>query len=235
GILTKSRRQLLTAYIGNVAFGNVEEGYRYYARLSVPSGRTNLEAFKRETRSVLQKWYDASTEGGYSLQERHVGQVVGGIMSVLQKNAVRLDLDTLLFWRAAIALDSSALSLSSDFDLINEMRLYFAQQSTPFGEQLGKAGERVANLIEISDAVTAIQVETVEEMAAERFLLSVSAAEGETTGRRDGTRATRALLFSLLLASTLPVLASIDASSFRDWLIAVMVVGAVLSLRLLKT
>ena len=61
GVLTKSRRELLAAYIGSVALGNIERAYRYYARLSVPSGRTNLESFKRETMLVLRDWYEASS------------------------------------------------------------------------------------------------------------------------------------------------------------------------------
>lgn len=127
GILSNEKREWLAGYTEQVAIGDVAGAYYYYAKLSTPTSRTDLAAFKRETRAVLVEWHEHSLRPIPTLRERHVAKVIGDITDIMRRHHVRLDLDTLLFWRAVIALDSSALSLSDHFDLIREMRLYFTR------------------------------------------------------------------------------------------------------------
>lgn len=125
GNLSRHKRELLTGYIESLSRGDIDQSYVYYAKLATLSATTDPAAFKADTKQVLSRWYEASLRGDASVRERHVGTVVGDIMNVLRRHRVHVDMDTLLFWRATIALDSSALSISPDFDLVGEMRYFF--------------------------------------------------------------------------------------------------------------
>src|SRR3970282_1264897 len=92
-----------------------------------PTGGTDFASFQRQTKAVLWRWYDASRRPESPVQSRHLGILVGEVLQILHRHRLRMGMDTLLFWRAVIALDASALSLSERFDLLREMRDFFAQ------------------------------------------------------------------------------------------------------------
>jgi ubiquinone biosynthesis protein len=206
GSLTAEKRELLAGYTENVAVGNINEAYRYYAKLSTPTGLTDLAAFKRSTKEVLTEWYQSSLRLGTPSDERHVGKVIGEITDILRRHSVRVDLDTLLFWRAAIALDSSALSLSVNFDLIREMRYYFETESPSPAERVLEAAldfERAEALKEILTIAPRI---IQEKLGAQTTDGSSAALMEESAPRRRGNnRNARAAILAALSLSACPL------------------------------
>jgi ubiquinone biosynthesis protein len=127
GRLSKVTRETLARYMESIAAGNIDEAYRYYAKLSVPTAETDISGFQRETKALLSRWYEASRRLDSPVDSRHLGMTISEILKILHRYRLRTGIDTLLFWRAVIALDSSALSLSKQFDLLSEMKQFFAQ------------------------------------------------------------------------------------------------------------
>jgi ubiquinone biosynthesis protein len=226
GSLTEERRQTLTGYIENAAIGNINESFRHYAKLSMPSGQTDLESFKRETKAVLQRWYDSSNRLGASMRERHVGTVIGDITDVLRRHSVRVDMDTLLFWRAAIALDSSALGLSDRFDLIREMRSFFSREQRPLGERILATAldrGREAALVEATVAARRLCAETLDDVSTGHYALPVSTADGADRRGREKWEG-RAVSLALLAASALPLALLLDDAALRAAAVAGLLV-----------
>src|SRR5205807_8211097 len=63
-----------------------------------------------------------------SIQDRHLGTYLGEMFGVIKQQRLRLSLDTLLFWRALLLLDTNALRMSERLDLLTEMRHFFEQR-----------------------------------------------------------------------------------------------------------
>lgn len=235
GILSHARRELLAAYSANLAMGQIDEAYRCFAKLVVPSGTTDVQAFKHETKIVLQKWHDASVRLDSPFEERHVGTIVGEIMAVLRRHFVRMDLDTLLFWRAAIALDSSALSLSPRFDLIREMRMYFARQRPGLRARVVAGAldlDRAAALRDVLVVAPALHRSAAEDMAAGRRELPISTGEAAARNK-DLNREARALLSVLLAVSALPLALALSDPSLRTGAVGALLLVQFRSIRAL--
>lgn len=229
GALSEERRKVLSGYIENVAMGDIDTSYLYYSKLTMPSGKTDVEAFKRDTKAVLYRWYTASLRGDARLRERHVANVIGEITEVLRKHSVRVDIDTLLFWRAAIALDSSALSLSVDFDLIREMRFYFTHEQPSIAARLLRASIEPARI----DANRSILIsaprlgqEVVGGLSTNRYTLTIEAEESADRRRSEnGDVGAVLLVLSAASAMSLGLLA-------HDFIIGAATAGALLSLQI---
>ncbi|HEX8282692.1 MAG TPA: AarF/UbiB family protein [Pyrinomonadaceae bacterium] len=140
GELSRYQREVLANHIENLALGNIKESFRYYTKLGVPSEDTDMRAFEREGEASLRAWYSASRNLNTSIQERHLGKVSGEVTAVVRKYQYLINAETLLFWRAINALDSTALRLDPQFDLLGELRRFF-EDTRP------TAGERIADLV----------------------------------------------------------------------------------------
>jgi ubiquinone biosynthesis protein len=136
GELADYERQILAAHIENIALGNVDESFRYYAKLYFPSDETDPKNFELEGKSVLRRWYQASQNPGAPIRDVHLGKYSAQMFGVARRNRVRMRTDTLLFWRALNTLDSSALRLSAVFDLLAELRHFFEQLRPTVGERV---------------------------------------------------------------------------------------------------
>ncbi len=217
GVLSREKRELLTGYTENVAVGNIDEAYRYYAKLSTPTGRTDLAAFKRETKAVLTEWYQASLRVASPLSQRHVGKVIGDITDILRRHHVRVDLETLLFWRAAIALDSSALSLSQNFDLIREMRHYFTQQSPPPLERVIAAATDADRAADLRGALALVPCvrDRAAGMAIQGDEAGAVATEERAQRRRETNLQSRAAMLALLSIAASPLALQMEAGRLR--------------------
>lgn len=149
GELTAYERKALGGYIENIALGRIAECFRWFAKLTFPSHDTDLAKFEVEAKSVFQRWYDASQDPSSSLRERHLGRYTAEIFDVVRRNHVRMNMDTLLFWRTLNALDSSALRLSEHFDLLLQLRGFFREIRPSFEERVKQA---MSGYVESPDA-----------------------------------------------------------------------------------
>lgn len=136
GELSEYEREVLAAHIENIAIGNIDASFRYYAKLCFPSEETDFEKFEREGKAVLSRWYQASQNPNTKLRDRHMGKYSGEMLNVTRRNQMRMSLDTLLFWRALNTLDSSALRLSGLFDILEELRIFFKRLRPSFGDRI---------------------------------------------------------------------------------------------------
>jgi len=136
GELSQYQRDLLGNYVENLALGNVVESFRYYASLAAPSQESNMRDFEEQGVEILSRWYEASKDPNTPIKDRHLGRVSGEITSVMRRNAVLIGTETLLFWRAISALDSTALRLSETYDWLEELGNFFKQIRPGFGERM---------------------------------------------------------------------------------------------------
>ena len=127
GELSEYHREVLAGYIESIAVGNVGEAFRYFSKLSTPTELTDFRAFERDASASIRAWYVASRRPHATFKERHMGTYFGRMLGAVRRHHLRLGIDTLLFWRAMSALDYSALSMSSHFDLLDELRDFFGQ------------------------------------------------------------------------------------------------------------
>jgi ubiquinone biosynthesis protein len=125
GALSEYYREVLAGYIESLAVGNMNAAFRYFSKLSTPTEETDLKAFEREATASIRRWYEASQHPASTVVERQMGKYFGEMLSAVRRHRLRMGLDTLLFWRAMSALDYSALSMSSHFDLLHELRVFF--------------------------------------------------------------------------------------------------------------
>lgn len=125
GHLTDYLREQLTGAIENVAFGNIDRSFYFYAKLADPTVETDIRAFEREAKKVLRAWFEAVRDPQRPPAERHLGKYLGEITEALRHNRLRMSPETLLFWRSLHALDSTALRFGPYFDILTAMREFF--------------------------------------------------------------------------------------------------------------
>lgn len=125
GQLSAERREVFATYIESLAVGNVEQSYRYFVQLLEPTAETDLQQLRRDVHAIMRGWYEASREPDTPLAARHLGKYFGEFITAIRDNRVKMGLDTLLFWRALLALDSTALRFEEQFDLLGELRSFF--------------------------------------------------------------------------------------------------------------
>ena len=133
GQLTDERRETFASYIENLAVGNIEQSYRHFLNLLQPTPQTDMRELRLDVHRIMHRWHDASLEANASLAERHLGTYFTEFIGAIRRNHVLMSMDTLLFWRAILTLDSTALRFGSDFDLLRVLREFFEQtRPTPF-------------------------------------------------------------------------------------------------------
>ncbi|HZB98218.1 MAG TPA: AarF/UbiB family protein, partial [Candidatus Sulfotelmatobacter sp.] len=127
GELSVRERDLLATYIENLAIGNINTAFRYFSQLLTPTPATDLREFQHDLKDVLRRWYEAARDLSLPAKERHTGKYSTETIELIRKHRVIMSMETLLFWRALIALDSSALRFPEHFDLVAELRSFFTE------------------------------------------------------------------------------------------------------------
>jgi ubiquinone biosynthesis protein len=130
GQLTAERRETFASYIENVAVGNIEQSYRHFIRLLQPTPQTDMQHLQRDVHRIMHRWHKASQQGEAELSERHLGTYFTEFIEAIRRNQVQMSMDTLLFWRAILTLDATALRFGSQFDLLSALRDFF-QKTRP--------------------------------------------------------------------------------------------------------
>jgi ubiquinone biosynthesis protein len=136
GQLTTARRETFASYIENVAVGNVEQSYRHFIRLLQPTAQTDMRRLKRDVHRIMHRWHDASQRVDGLLSERHLGTYFSEFITAIRDNNVKMSMDTLLFWRALLALDATVLRFESQFNLLTALREFFEQTRPTVIERL---------------------------------------------------------------------------------------------------
>jgi ubiquinone biosynthesis protein len=127
GTLRTRDRETLAAYVDNVVSGNLREAFRVISSLYTPTESTDENALSREGVAMLRKWYEASIRQDSHLQERHLGKSAEEALNLLRRHRLRTGMETLLFWRMLLVLDSTVFRVSPTFDLLAELISFFDQ------------------------------------------------------------------------------------------------------------
>lgn len=124
---SKPRREILAGFVEALAFGSLNQAFRYFSKLSTRTDETDWRAFEKESIDCMRRWYEASKRPTSTFKDRHLGKYFGELLGIMRRHHLRVEVDTLLFWRAMNALDYSALSMSHHFDLLHELHIFFEQ------------------------------------------------------------------------------------------------------------
>jgi ubiquinone biosynthesis protein len=134
GELQDQQREYLAAHIENLALGDIDASFHYYAKQLTVTEETDEYAFERDGKAVLSRWRHSAMSPYASREDRQTGKYGGEMLRVVKRHHVRMSTDTLLFWRALEALSATANRLSGHFDLFDSMRAFFQQvPSSPAG------------------------------------------------------------------------------------------------------
>jgi ubiquinone biosynthesis protein len=193
GQLTAERREIFATYIENLAMGNIEQSYRYFVRLLEPTPETDLIQLRRDVHAIMRGWYEASRQPDTPLAARHLGRYFGEFITAIRTNKVRMGLDTLLFWRALLALDSTALRFEAQFDLLGELRTFFElHRPSAFERVLALVTSRRVAMDLLALARTGPEAvrRTLDEATTERPFVSVrrEVSQQQLRGQNDDAR-----------------------------------------------
>jgi ubiquinone biosynthesis protein len=176
GQLSAERREIFATYIESLAMGNVAQSYRYFVRLLEPTSETDLQQLRRDVYAIMRGWYEASREPETPLAERHLGRYFGEFITAIRNNKVRMGLDTLLFWRALLALDSTALRFEEQFDLLGELRRFFERyRPTPAERVFALMTNRdlAMEMFDLAHSAPGAVGQLLEDVNADRPFISV--------------------------------------------------------------
>jgi ubiquinone biosynthesis protein len=127
GTLTTYQRETLAGYIENMAVGNIDSSFQYYSSLLTPTSETDSRAFEQEAKSVLRQWHRIAVTPEVPMEERHFGKFASSMFAVVQRHHLRMNMDTLLFWRSIYMIDCNTLGMGTQFNLLNELQEFFQQ------------------------------------------------------------------------------------------------------------
>jgi ubiquinone biosynthesis protein len=137
GELTTFERTVLRRWIEAIAVGNVAESLRYYMKQVYETAESDERAFRQAAKQVFSRWYQAATRGeAWPVEERHLGKYVGEVADLTRRYRLRIAMSTLLFWRALIALDSTAQRFPGYYDLLEAMQAFFRPSGGELAERL---------------------------------------------------------------------------------------------------
>jgi ubiquinone biosynthesis protein len=127
GTVSAQKREQLANHLEQIALGNIDESFRYYAGMYTVTDNTDYEKFEQECKAILRAWVEAIRNTDAPVEQRLVAGFAETMFAVVRRNHLIVGMDTLLFWRAMIILDASVLQLCPSFDLLHELRVFFMQ------------------------------------------------------------------------------------------------------------
>jgi ubiquinone biosynthesis protein len=236
GVLRPFDQDILSGQIENLAVGRIDDSLRYYQAQLSATDDGDIEGFRREARQVLQTWYDTSVRPGASLKERHIGQYIGQMVDISRRYRLRYDMSYVLYWRALNALDSTSLRLSPSFDMVAELRQFFAEIRPGPVRRLVEAVTDLRTLGTLAGMgateapmIGDLLARTVRGWPLDLYSTSSSAETDRTSGRRlrllsGGLTSLSVVVLAVRLGTT---------ATIRD--LAVAAAAAVLALSLIGT
>jgi ubiquinone biosynthesis protein len=208
GEVSGHERTLLAAFIGRNVAGDIDGSFRGFAQLCQPTERTDLRAFERDAKHVLQSWHAALTDPATAPRDRLLGKYLGLMLTVLRRHRLKMEMNTLLVWRTVLTLDASAQRFAALFDLSAELGRFFAErQARALDGALALVCSREASL-EWAALIEAVRLSEplTGDIAAGRLRLRVADTErAGATARGVSHRAILAPLFFVTIAATVRV------------------------------
>jgi len=222
GELTPYEAGYLRRFIEAVATGNVAAAVRHYMKQLTPTPETDQRAFRHASIQIFRRWYEASRNAERStVADRRLGRYSGEIIEQVRRYHLRMGMNTMLFWRAMDALDSSALRFPGYLDLLSTMREFFEPKPSHVIKQVGDMGldpERAVTLAGLARESPGQAMKTLSALTERRREWSVgweeSGAEFRAENRRSSALAAGLVGLSLLvLGLTAPIDVAVRAAA----------------------
>jgi ubiquinone biosynthesis protein len=131
GQLSKYDRSNLAGYLSKTVSGDIDGGFREFLKLCVLTEESDHAQFDEEAKKVLSDWNKAVHDHLLPGRERLASKYIGQMFNVIRKQQVRMSMNTLLFWRALLTLDSSAQRMEGHFELARELHRFFKSTKYP--------------------------------------------------------------------------------------------------------
>jgi ubiquinone biosynthesis protein len=148
GHLTEEQRENFAGFLENLALGNIEWSFRYYARQHVPTSETDLKAFEHQAKKILQLWYETTISPFATSKERHMGRFATWMIEAIRRHKLKTNPDVMLLWRALFVLDASSERLSDYFDMMGQVRAFFLEyRPGPIGRVVTMLADPVRNTV----------------------------------------------------------------------------------------
>jgi ubiquinone biosynthesis protein len=221
GQLTPERRETFASYIENLAMGNVEQSYRHFVRLLQPTAQTEMQQLKSDVHRIMHRWHEASLQPDAALSERHLGTYFSEFIRAIRRNKVQMSMDTLLFWRALLTLDATALRLGKHFDLLSVLREFFQEvRPTPVERIMGLLRDRelAATLVRLKQELPDQTERLAHSLAHGQARLQILHSSRESS-ERGPERAARLLVLPILGGALAVLLAKSSLGVFGQALL----------------
>jgi len=213
GELTDQHRDNLAGFFENIALGNINQAFRYYARQHTPTGDTDIKEFERVGKSIMRLWYHTSMNPYTTPKERHMGRFAVKMIEVVRHHRLHTDPDTVLLWRALYALHSSSERLSDYFDMMAQIRAFFIEERPGALQRVATMmsdRQRTMTVFRLSAQVAGSAENLLGNLSDYKLQLRTQTNESKTLRRqsdRRSTSITQAVVF--LSLATMAVLVPI--------------------------
>jgi ubiquinone biosynthesis protein len=197
GEVSPMQRENLALHVEELVKGNIDQAARYYSRVYLPTAETDPRKLQRQARTVHRDWLDAVQSPNSSIESRTTARFSNDLLNVVRENHVRPSVDILLFVRGAVVVDSTIRQLKEDFDMLVELRDFFAKFRGGITDKMISMltpEPLFPTLVELATTSANRLNEVMEGVVAGRFELSVTMRDAPWTARRQNVRARRIVL-----------------------------------------
>lgn len=191
GELTDRQRENLAGFFENIALGNTDQAFRYYAKQHTPTAATDLKKFERDGKAIIQLWYQTSINQFTTAKERHMGRYAMQMIEVVRNYRLRTDASTVLLWRALYALDSSSERLSAYVDMMAQIRAFFMEERPGALQRVADMladRNRTRSLFQLGTEAPKRVGRVLSELAHSQLQLTINTSESESSRRQSDRR-----------------------------------------------
>lgn len=128
GKLTPWELDTLSNFVAAAALGNTEASLHYFSKLLIPGEGTDVGRLKRDLRAVIYRWQAAVRDIRTAPEARHFGRYVNEFLAAARRHGTGMSLESLLFWRALVALNGTALRVDPDTDVLHLLGRFFSRR-----------------------------------------------------------------------------------------------------------
>lgn len=235
GEVSPMQKEVLSRYLEELVYGNLEQCVRLYAKVYGPTEMTDLAVFQAEAKSILRRWF-GTLQSQAPPKERLVAKFSEEMVTVVRHQHLRISVDTLLFWRAVIVLDATVLQLWPRFDMLRELRGFFAEFRPGILDrsvQLLTPETHLATLAELAMESAGKFDEILSQVVSGRFEARVSLKESPQM-RRIENRRVRSCVLGLAGISIMLLARVFAQDAVRDAIWVAAIACFALSLGYLK-
>jgi ubiquinone biosynthesis protein len=136
GELNAAEREIVAGQIESLSLGNIRKSMKFYSQQLVATGETDYRQFEIEAMEVLGRWRSSLSNPNAPMEERHLARYTAEMIEVSRRNQLHFRLNFLLFWRALNNLNATLWMIAPEFDLVQELQVFFRSIRPGMAERL---------------------------------------------------------------------------------------------------